>query len=230
MLREIINLYHPEGFTDNSWTGMGRDWICHCPHCREKFAREVGLDLPRHVDWEDADYRRWIKWSYACRVEIWELNNRVTQEQGGPDCLWLGMIHGDPIHSHLAFCDLEQIGARSVMWMSDQQSRNVTGFAQNGLSGKLLHDVLGWNAVIPESMATYVRGEQAFRKAANPALETRKWMVEGYAGGISPWWHHVGAYQGDRRQFQTVEPLTRWRRGRSGPPPPGPASPARPVR
>ena len=64
--------------------------------------------------------------------------------------------------------------------------------------------------VIPESMATYVRGEQAFRKAANPPLETRKWMVEGFAGGISPWWHHIGAFQWDHRQFHTAGPLMRW--------------------
>jgi hypothetical protein len=220
VLREIIERYHPEGFTDNSWTGMGRRWICHCPHCVEKFGRETGLDLPREVDWTDPVYRRWIKWSYACRIENWELNNRVCREHGGPDCLWLGMINGDPIYSHLSFCDLKEVGARAEMLMSDQQSRKVTGFEQNGVSGKLLHGVLcsgtgtaagrRWDVVIPESMATYVRGEQAFRKAANPPLETRKWMVEGFAGGISPWWHHIGAYQWDRRQFHTAEPLMRW--------------------
>ena len=121
VLREIIDLYHPEGFTDNSWTGMGRDWICHCPYCTAKFAREVGLDLPTRVDWADEAYRRWIRWSYACRVEIWELDNATTQQRGGEDCLWLGMIHGDPIHSHLSFCDLEQIGARAVILPSCAQ-------------------------------------------------------------------------------------------------------------
>lgn len=210
VLREIIDLYHPEGFTDNSWTGLGRRWICHCPHCVKKFGRETGLDLPRVVDWADPVYRRWIQWSYACRTEIWELNNQVCREQGGPDCLWLGMVNGDPIYSHLSFCDLKAVGARAEMLMSDQQSRKETGFEQNAVSGKLLHGVVGWDKVIPESMATYVRGEQAFRKAANPPLETRKWMVEGFAGGISPWWHHIGAHQWDRRQFHTAEPLMRW--------------------
>ena len=94
--------------------------------------------------------------------------------------------------------------------MSDQQSRRETGFEYNAISGQLLHGVLGWDAQIPESMATYVRGPQAFRKAANPPLETRHWMIEGYAGGISPWWHHIGAFQEDRRQFETVLPLMRW--------------------
>lgn len=155
-------------------------------------------------------YRRWIRWSYACRIENWELNNRITQEAGGPDCLWLGMINGDPLASHLSFCDLKAVGERSRIMMSDQQSRRETGFEVNALSGQLLHGVLGWDAQIPESMATYVRGPQAFRKAANPALETRHWMIEGFAGGISPWWHHIGACQEDRRQFETVPPLMRW--------------------
>ena len=36
------------------------------------------------------------------------------------------------------------------------------------------------------------------------------WMLEGFAGGIQPWWHHVGAYHEDRRAYRTVEPLLRW--------------------
>jgi hypothetical protein len=170
----------------------------------------VGGDLPVRVDWEDPVYRQWVRWSYGCRIKNWELNNRVTQEAGGPDCLWLGMINGDPLASHLSFCDLKAVGERSLIMMSDQQSRGATGFEVNAISGQLLHGVLGWDAQIPESMATYVRGVQAFRKAASPRLETRHWMIEGYAGGISPWWHHIGAYQEDRRQFETVPPLMRW--------------------
>jgi hypothetical protein len=36
------------------------------------------------------------------------------------------------------------------------------------------------------------------------------WMVEGVAGGIAPWWHHVGGYQEDRRQFQVTTPFFQW--------------------
>jgi len=36
------------------------------------------------------------------------------------------------------------------------------------------------------------------------------WMVEGFAGNIQPWWHHVGAYQEDRRQFRVVESVNGW--------------------
>ena len=36
------------------------------------------------------------------------------------------------------------------------------------------------------------------------------WALEGFAGGIQPWWHHIGAYHEDRRQYRTAEPLFRW--------------------
>ena len=42
ILREIIERSHPEGFTDNSWSGLDRSRICHCEHCRETVPRANG--------------------------------------------------------------------------------------------------------------------------------------------------------------------------------------------
>jgi hypothetical protein len=75
--------------------------------------------------------------------------------------------------------------------------------------GKRIHGVLGWDKLMPESMAMYQRAP-TFRKSANTPAEARMWMIEGIAGNIQPWWHHVGAYQEDRRQFRTAEPVYRW--------------------
>jgi hypothetical protein len=36
------------------------------------------------------------------------------------------------------------------------------------------------------------------------------WAFAGFAGGIQPWWHHIGAYHEDRRQYKTAEPIFRW--------------------
>ena len=36
------------------------------------------------------------------------------------------------------------------------------------------------------------------------------WMIAGFAGGIQPWWHHIGAYHEDRRMYRTAEPVMRW--------------------
>src|SRR5699024_5563399 len=81
ILREIIRKYHPDGFTDNSWAGMGREKICYCDACREKFRRDCGMELPRAADFDDPVYRRWIVWSLQCRTEIWDLFNGITTKE-----------------------------------------------------------------------------------------------------------------------------------------------------
>ncbi len=46
ILREIIERSHPEGFTDNSWSGLGRDSICYCANCERKFRERAGKPVP----------------------------------------------------------------------------------------------------------------------------------------------------------------------------------------
>lgn len=209
VLKEIIAKYHPDGFTDNSWKGVTRKIICHCKSCKDKFAKECESDLPVSVDWNDPVYQKWIKWNYKCRMENWNLFNEVTQKFGGPDCLWLGMVNANPINN--SFCDLKEVGERSKILMCDHQSRDdLNGFEQNGQNGSLLHGLAGWDKIIPESMANYIRGIRSFRLGSNPQKETQLWMIEGIAGGISPWFHHIGAVHEDRRQYNNAPPIMQW--------------------
>jgi hypothetical protein len=210
LLREIIAWAKPDGFTDNSWSGLDRDSICYCPHCARRFKQFADLELPARKDWQDRAYRRWIEWSYRRRVELWELNNRVTREAGGPHCIWSGMIGGNFVSEARRFRDHREICRRADIILFDDQGRSLDwGFQGNSEMGKRIHGILGWDKLIPESMATYER-VPTFRKSANPPAETRMWMLEGIAGMIQPWWHHVGAYQEDRRQFHTAEPVFKW--------------------
>jgi hypothetical protein len=95
--------------------------------------------------------------------------------------------------------------------MLDHQARSdSSGFQHNGEAGKMLHGLLGWDKLIPESMAQYQAGKPTFRVASKPAPEARMWMIDGFAGGIQPWWHFVGAYHEDRRMYRTVEPVNQW--------------------
>jgi len=214
ILREICETYAPDGFTDNSWTGLSRNGVCHCPACQSKFTQETGFsDLPGRKDWNDPLYRAWIRWSYTCRTENWDRFNRVTKECGGPDCLWLGMINANPIGSHAAFCDLKEIAIRSPVLMCDHQSRDaLNGFEQNSLNGALLHGLAGQHASIPESMAGYTRGVRTFRRNSMPEAELRQWMLEGIAGGLTPWWHCIGGRQEDRRMLAVQANVLSWHR------------------
>ena len=210
VMAEIVERSHPEGFTDNSWSGLGRESICYCDNCARKFRAKTGRELPRNQDWKEAAYRQWIEWSYARRIEIWDLNNRATKAAGGPECLWIGMNSGNVASQSRSFRDWRAIGERAQIIMLDHQSRGAQGFQQNAEAGKLIHGLIGWDKLIPESMAMYQNARYQFRVSAKPAAEARMWMIEGFAGGIEPWWHHIGAYQEDRRAYHTAEPVMRW--------------------
>ena len=211
VMREIVARSHPDGFTDNSWAGMRRGNICHCRHCTAQFLAFSGLELPREADWSSEAYRQWIRWNYQRRTELWEFNNKVTTEAGGPNCAWLGMISGNVLNNNDRFIDLPEILARSPILMLDHQRRSgIDGFEQNTEAGKRLHEVGGWDKLIPESMPQYQLGTPAFRLASMPPAEVRLWSSSAFAGGIQPWWHHIGAMHEDRRQYNTAAPIFVW--------------------
>ena len=169
ILREVISWERPEGFTDNSWSGMNRDQICYCRHSREKFKQATGHELPQGKNWADPVYREWIEWSYSRRVAIWDLNNRVTKEAGGEHCLWVGMIGGDFVSQGHRFRDVKEICERSEMIMLDDQSRSEwAGIQENAEMGKRLHGLLGW-----DKMSTDLVG-------GHPVIATRELVLEPY--------------------------------------------------
>jgi len=211
VLREIIERSHPEGFADNNWNGLDQRSICFCENCQRKFHDKTGQSIPRARNWDDPVFRQWIQWNYERRLEVWDLFNRVTHEVGGPDCLWAGMIGGVVSAQCQRFRDCRALCERGEIMMLDEQVRvNETGFQHNGEVGKLIHGLLGWDKVVPESMAQYQGGRPNFRLTAKPEPEVRLWMLDGFAGGIQPWWHILGAYGMDRRLYKTAGPLLRW--------------------
>ena len=154
VLKEIIERTKPEGITDNSWSGLNRNSICHCKYCVKRFHDRTGKEIPQKKDWNDPVYRGWIQWNYERRLEIWDLNNRITKEAGGPNCLWIGMNSGSVSGQSNSFRDTKEICARAEIIMLDHQARSdSSGFQENGEAGKRLHGLLGWDKLIPESMA-----------------------------------------------------------------------------
>ena len=213
ILREIATRYRPEGFTDNNWNGPMRHQPCFCGHCERKFRARTGEGIPRQADWHSPLYREWIMWNYARRLEIWDSFNRTTREAGGPDCIWVGMVSGSQNWEARAFRDDREIFRRADLVMLDDQRRHDNqGFQHNGEIGKKIRSAGGWDKVVPESMAQYHLGERNFRLAAKPPAEVRMWALEGFAGGVQPWWHVVGAVQEDRRMLDTAVPLWQWHR------------------
>ena len=211
ILTEISQMYKSEGFTDNSWSGLGRESICYCENCKKSFRDKTGQNIPAKKNWDDKVYKRWIRWNYDRRLEIWDLNNKTTKAAGGANCTWSGMNSGSISGQSKSFRDYKEIAKRADIIMLDDQSRtDAGGFQHNGEIGKLLHGLLGWNKLCPESMAQYDHVKPWFRLGSKPAAEARMWMLNGIAGGIQPWWHMVAAYHEDRRMYHTAEPVMNW--------------------
>jgi len=211
VFREVIERYGVDGFADNSWSGLLRDRICYCPHCQRAFRDEARAALPTTHDWDNPVYRQWIRWNYARRLEIWERNNAIAQQHGGEHCLWIGMNSGDLTHQCRNFRDYKGIAERTELVFLDSQYRHAgMGFQRNGEMGNLIHGILGWDKLIPESMAMYGAGQPSFRLASKSEPDARFWALDGFLGGIQPWWHHIGAYHDDRRQYRTAPPLFAW--------------------
>jgi hypothetical protein len=59
-------------------------------------------------------------------------------------------------------------------------------------------------------MAMGENGRTSYRVASKP--RRRGAHVDGrrIAGGIQPWWHHVGAYHEDRRMYHTAGAGDEW--------------------
>lgn len=212
ILKEIWQLYKPEGFTDNSWSGLDRKSICYCENCKKSFRDKTGKDIPLKKKWDDKVYKQWIRWNYDRRLEIWDLFDKTTKAVGGADCTWSGMNSGSLVEQSIRFRNYKEIAKRADILMLDNQSRsNEDGFQHNAQIGQLIHGILGWDKLIPESMALYNHSDAAyFRLASKPVHESRMWMINGIAGGISPWWHMIAAYHEDRRMYHTAQPIFKW--------------------
>jgi hypothetical protein len=211
VLTEIASTYQPQGFTDNSWSGITREMICYCENCRTSFRQASGNEIPPEKNWNDKTYRQWINWNYERRLEIWDLNNSVTKKAGGSHCTWAGMNSGSISGQSRAFRNYREICKRADIVMLDHQSRGNNELLQHNTElGLRVHGIAGWEKLVPESMAMYQAGQPTFRLSSKPAAEARMWMINGIAGGIQPWWHHISAYHEDRRMYDTAAPVLEW--------------------
>ncbi|HEY0248793.1 MAG TPA: beta-galactosidase [Gryllotalpicola sp.] len=210
VFQEIIERSHPDGFADNSWAGLEASKICYCENCRTAFAKYAETALPEEHDWSDPAYRTWVRWNFERRTEVWAENTRATSAAGGPDCVWIGMISGDQGHEVARFQDLHAIARENgpkIFFVDHQRRTPRDGFMSNADAGKRLHGLIGWDKLMPESMAMYSAGSGFFRATSMPEAEVRAWAASAFAGGIQPWWHHISAVHEDRRQYDTPIPI-----------------------
>lgn len=45
---------------------------CVCRHCRARFRRETGLEIPGRYDWRREEFRHWVQWRYDTHAAYWQ--------------------------------------------------------------------------------------------------------------------------------------------------------------
>lgn len=99
IIGEILDRYPVDGFFFN-WFGFNQyDYsrryygICQCPHCKERFAAQYGVDLPTREDWDDPAYHQWLDYT---RRTLSDIAGRIRTyiKERNPDVAL--MLHYNP--------------------------------------------------------------------------------------------------------------------------------------
>jgi hypothetical protein len=62
LIDEVLGRCDADGIWENAASFGGR---CYCPTCRAKFREETGIErIPREENWDDAAWRRYVRWRY----------------------------------------------------------------------------------------------------------------------------------------------------------------------
>src|SRR6266542_5215602 len=60
---EVLGRCDADGIWENAAAFGGR---CYCPTCTRRFREEAGYAIPLKEDWNDAAWRRYVRWRYDC--------------------------------------------------------------------------------------------------------------------------------------------------------------------
>ncbi|MGI8638147.1 MAG: beta-galactosidase, partial [Segetibacter sp.] len=74
ILTEIAQLYKPAGFTDNSWSGLGRESICYCVYCKRSFRDKTGQNIPEKKERKGKNAEQRTRRNSGQHLETWDLN------------------------------------------------------------------------------------------------------------------------------------------------------------
>jgi hypothetical protein len=186
LFREIHQKYEVDGFFGNAWSGARE--LCHCPHCKEKFKKDSGHELPNERTPE------WEKWRTKCDEDLWNFWDDFTKSIK-PDTIWMGN-HGVSRIADLAAminADFQRRSGNAPMWVSGEMGKRMRTLTDAKKPYFHIHSA-----------------NVASRHLARPEAEQRLWLAEAVAADSRPWFTIIGGTQWDKRQFEPIERFYRW--------------------
>ena len=191
VLKEITDLYQPEGFFGNRWAGSG---MCYCKTCATQFRAAAGLELPTTNDPQDPRRKAYIQWNADMRWKQFTLWND-TVSAGKKDCFFSpngGLNEPDKVMHPLIAVDRQGRSGTTPVWMMGKYAKQTRATMQNlpicGLFNVGIED------------------ENRWKDSVQRGPELAAWIHGGVAQGFRPWYCKFNARIFDARW---VEPVTR---------------------
>ena len=194
IMREINSLYDIDCFYTNGWPPLGSLPDCHCAICSKLPAPDTS------AYWRVFNDRLF---------ELWHKYDDIAKEKK-PDCFFFANLGGN-VH---AGPNLDRLGKTAAWFQADNQGRTSTDPEIWGctLQARVCTSILDGKAA-GNVTAAYSTGSVVWRNGSKSPDETRMWFNESLAGGILPYDHFVGGYEGfevDRRWQRVADDYFHW--------------------
>jgi hypothetical protein len=194
-LKEITELYAPDGFFGNRWNGSG---MCWCPSCRAQFRAATGLELPRANESDEKLKQAYAAWDRERRWAQYELWNQAVKAVK-PDGFFSpngGM--NDP-RATLPLVTIDRQGRTGPVpvWMNGR-------FARQALA------TLGSLPVAGLFGVGYEDESHRWKDSVQAPAEIETWAHVGLAQGFRPWMCKFNGHVLDPRWVPAVEKLFDW--------------------
>jgi hypothetical protein len=194
VMREINSLYDVDCFYTNGWPPIGMLPECSCAVCSK---------LP--ASGTPAYWR-----AFNDRVlDLWKRYDSIAKEKEADSFFFANS--GGNVHASV---NLDALGKMIAWFQADNQGRTYEDPAVWGcsLQGRVCSAVLD-GKFAANVTAAYSTGTPGWRNLSKSPEETRMWLNETLASGVTPYNHFVGAEKGfceDRRWQKVGEEYFQW--------------------
>ncbi len=194
VIREINSLYEVDCFYTNGWPPIGMLPVCSCAVCSK---------LP--ASGTPAYWR-----AFNDRVlDLWKRYDAIAKEKKADSFFFANS--GGNVHASV---NLDQLGKTIAWFQADNQGRTYDDPAVWGcsLQGRVCSAVMD-GKFAANVTAAYSTGTPGWRNLSKSPEETRMWLSETVASGMTPYNHFVGAEKGfceDRRWQKVGEEYFDW--------------------
>ena len=213
---EIVSRYDVDGikFGGGSY-GFGSE-ICHCDNCRQSFYEAYQREIPEKKDWEDPNWRVFLKWRYEVAAQVVQDLSEMVKSFD-PELLFMGnaTCFGDPGWTTRASLDMEemikhqdaiQVEAQTRVRLDEEKHPHWQSLYFPGEEAKYLSTITDKPAWV---VCSYFVA-WPWRRSAMPVAEQKVYLAQIAANGGSPMVNLSGgppATHHDKRGFQAMKEL-----------------------